>query len=233
MEKTDWLSRFMTGKKKYSAAIIIPIVVAIINMLATAGFVSTETAEGLGSLVTEFLPTLVAIFGGIAYTVVEGINDNTRAKNNAVIAVAGQTVPAAAENTSQPALMQPQDIKSEISVPFDKESFMNMVEESVVKDFGVRNACTLYYEARRVLREYVRFNNNQALKDCWAFIGNLVNKAFEEIWRQSYDDALIHLNDNSSCTYPNLEYKAIQEGMAHYAILQEYKEVQEIIESLS
>jgi hypothetical protein len=233
MENTDWLSRFMTGKKKYSAAIIIPIVVAIINMLATAGFVSTETAEGLGSLVTEFLPTFVALFGGIAYTVVEGINDNTRAKNNAVTAVTGQTVLAAAENSSQPALMQPQDTKSEISVPFDKESFMNMVEEKVVRDFGVRNACTLYYEARRVLREYVRFNNNQALKDCWAFMGNLVEKAFEEIWRQSYDDALIHLNDDSTCTYPNLEYKAIQEGMAHYAILQEYKEVQEIIESLS
>ena len=110
---------------------------------------------------------------------------------------------------------------------------MGMVEENVVKDFGVRNACTIYYEARRVLREYVRFNNNQALKDCWTFIGNLVDKAFEEIWRQSYDDALIHLNDDSTCTYPNLEYKAIQQGMAHYAILQEYREVQEIFESLS
>jgi hypothetical protein len=233
MEKTDWLSRFMTGKKKYSAAIIIPIVVAIINMLATAGFVSTETAEGLGSLVTDFFPTLVALFGGIAYTVVEGINDNTRAKNSTVVAATGQTVPAATENTSQPALMQPQEAKTEIALPFDKESFMGIVEENVVKDFGVRNACTIYYEARRVLREYVRFNNNQALKDCWTFIGNLVDKAFEEIWRQSYDDALIHLNDDSTCTYPNLEYKAIQQGMAHYAILQEYREVQEIFESLS
>jgi hypothetical protein len=232
MEKIDWLSRFMTGKKKYSAAIIIPIVVAIINMLATAGFVSTETAEGLGSLATEFLPTLVALFGGIAYTVVEGINDNTRAKNSTVAVTAGQTVPSAPENTSQPALMQPQEVKTEISMPFDRESFMNMVEENVVKDFGVRNACTLYYEARRVLREYVRFNNNQALKDCWKFIGTLASNAFAEIWKQSYDNALIHLNDDSTCTYPNLEYKAIQEGMAHYAILQEYKEVQEIIETL-
>ena len=232
MEKADWLSRFMSGKKKYSAAIVIPIVVAIINMLATAGFVSTETAEGLGSIVTEFLPTLVALFGGIAYTVVEGINDNTRAKKSMVSEAAGQTIPPPVENASQAALVQPQEEKTETPIPFDKESFMNMVEENVVRDFGVRNACTLYYEARRVLREYIRLNNNRALQDCWSFIGTLVSKAFEEIWKQSYDDALIHLNDDTSCTYPNLEYKAIQEGMSHYAILLEYKEVQEIIESL-
>jgi hypothetical protein len=233
MENQDWLSRFMVGKKKYSAAIIIPIVVAIINMLATAGFMSADTAQGLGDLVTEFLPTLVALFGGIAYTIVEGVNDNTRAKNTVVSTVSNGTVAPAIQTVVQPAQAQPQAVKTvETPIPFDKESFMSRVEADVVKDFGVRNACTLYYEARRVLREFWTLNNPQAVKDCWSFIGTLVENAFAEVWKQTYDDALIHLNDKAECTYPNLEFKAIQEGMAYYAILQEYQEVQEIIASL-
>jgi hypothetical protein len=232
MENTDWLSRFMVGKKKYSASIIIPVIIAIVNMLAVMGIVKPDQVAGIEGLIQEFFPTFIALVGGVAYTVVEGINDNTRAKNNTVAAVAGGSALPASQNTSQPAQAQPQVIKTETPIPFDKESFMNMVEENVVKDFGVRNSCTLYYEARRVLREFWKFNNKQAMKDCWSFMGTLVNNAFEEIWKQSYDDALIHLNDNASCTYPGIEFKAIQEGMAHYAILQEYQEVREIIDSL-
>jgi hypothetical protein len=232
MENTDWLSKFMVGKKKYSASIVIPIIIAIINMLAVMGIVKPDQVSGIEGLIQEFFPTLIALFGGIAYTVVEGINDNTRAKNGTVAAVVSTSVSPAVPTVSQPAQAQPQVEKTETPIPFDKEAFMNMVEENVVKDFGVRNACTLYYEARRILREFWTLHNKEAMRNCWSFMATLVSNAFQEVWLQSFDDALIHLNDKPNCTYPNLEFKAIQEGMAHYAILQEYKEVQEIIESI-
>lgn len=231
MENTDWLTRFMTGKKKYSASIVIPIIIAIVNMLAVMGIIKSEQVASIEGLIQEFFPTLVAFIGGITYTVVEGINDNTRAKNSAVSSTA-VSVPSTQVSVSQPSRTQPETQKSETPIPFDKETFMNMVEENVVKDYGVRNACTLYYEARRVLREFWKFNNKQAYIDCWSFIHTLIDKAFAEIWKESYDEALIHLNDKPDCTYPNLGYKAIQEGMAHYAILKEYKEVEEIIASI-
>jgi hypothetical protein len=73
------LNNFMAGKKKYSASVILPIIIAIIQIMVT----NTETQASLIGLAQEFLPTLIALVGGIGYTIVEGINDNTRLKNSA------------------------------------------------------------------------------------------------------------------------------------------------------
>lgn len=72
----DWLDRFMVGKKKYSASIVIPIIVAIVNTI----FAGKPEAQTLIALVQEFAPTLVAFFGGLVYTIMEGLRDRERAK---------------------------------------------------------------------------------------------------------------------------------------------------------
>ena len=72
------LNNFMVGKKKYSASVILPIIIAIIQVMVT----NPETQASLTGLMQEFLPTIIALVGGIAYTIMEGINDNSRLKNS-------------------------------------------------------------------------------------------------------------------------------------------------------
>jgi hypothetical protein len=75
----DFINRFMTGKKKISTAALIPIVVAGIQMIVG----DPEQAETLIEMVQEFLPTIVALVGGLGYAIIEGVNDNTKIKVNA------------------------------------------------------------------------------------------------------------------------------------------------------
>lgn len=113
-----------------------------------------------------------------------------------------------------------------IPIPFDKEAFMQQVEEKVVNDYGTRNACTLFYEAQIVLNKW-SFNNPSAWEDAKAFMLYLAGNAFKEVWDESYDDALVNIKkpDKNGCTYPSLEYKAMQYGLAYYSILLEYKRI--------
>jgi len=127
--------------------------------------------------------------------------------------------------TSSVAQDQPAAAPIEPNTPFDREAFMAKVESGVLPDYGVRNQCTLLYEAEKVLTGW-DIDNVPAWKDARAFMYILADKAFKEIWGQGYEDALIDLNDNPPCTYPNLEYKAMQRGMPFYAILLELKKFQ-------
>ena len=96
----DILNNFMTGKKKYSASVILPIIVAAINVFVT----NTETANTLVELVQEFLPTIIALVGGAVFTVVEGVNDNSKIKASTIAAASTNgTVATQTVTTSQPA----------------------------------------------------------------------------------------------------------------------------------
>jgi len=81
------LNNFMVGKKKYSASVILPIIIAIINVFVT----NTETANSLVELVQEFLPTIIALVGGVGYAIIEGINDNTKLKTATATAAMAAT----------------------------------------------------------------------------------------------------------------------------------------------
>lgn len=146
--------------------------------------------------------------------------------NNAVESgeLSGNIPPAEAENEEQSA---PQQVEQPL--PFDREAFMREVEASVISIYGVRNACTLFYTAQSVLNRW-RFNNARAWEDAKAFMLYLAGEAFKEVWGESYDEALVNIRkpDKDGCTFPSLEYKAMQYGMAHYAILLEYRRVRDM-----
>ena len=74
----DFIDRFMTGKKKISAAVWIPIIVSAV----TAIFGDTTTASNLIDIVQEYAPAIIALGGGVGYAIIEGINDNARIKVN-------------------------------------------------------------------------------------------------------------------------------------------------------
>lgn len=63
----DFINRFMTGKKKYTGAIVIPTLVAL-----AVSFGLDESAA------TEVLVILVPLVGGLGYAIIEGINDNKK-----------------------------------------------------------------------------------------------------------------------------------------------------------
>ncbi len=236
MEKRDWLSRFMEGKKKYSASIIIPIAIAVINMLAVTGIIPQSSQTTLEQLIQEFLPTLVALLGGIAYTVVEGINDNARVKNSlaaAVTATAGQDQLNAGQQFNIQTKTGSAGVDVQKSAPLDKEAFIAEIEKVCQQKSGVRNAATLYYAVRQVLRSW-RFDSEQAYRDAWNLVWKLVNDYFKEVWNEDYEDALLNVKkpDKNGCTYPDIEFKSIQLGMPYYVALLELREVREVVDSL-
>lgn len=128
-------------------------------------------------------------------------------------------------------------------VPFYKGLFMTEVETDVRGQYSEVNACTTFYEARDKisgLAAPIRFNNNDALKGAWSCVFELAGKAFEEVWGVPYQTALDHLNDNLGCTtctprvctYPDIDFKARQLGMAYYYILRDYREVKRMLDNL-
>lgn len=128
------------------------------------------------------------------------------------------------QDTQAPPVDQPEVQQPDI--PFDKELFMQKVESGVISHYGVRNNCTLLYEAEAVYSKW-QFQCPREWKEGRAFMYQLAERAFKEIWGQTYEEAIINLNDNPPCTYPNLEYKAMQKGMPYYAILLELKRFQD------
>ena len=122
-----------------------------------------------------------------------------------------------AQSTATPAVMP---------VPFNKEAFIESVESGVSNAYGIRNACTLFYQAQNIFNA-MSFNNEQAWNEAKSFMLHLAEKAFEEVWGENYDEALLNVKkpDKHGCTYPTLEFKAMQYGIAYYSILLEYKRI--------
>jgi len=128
-------------------------------------------------------------------------------------------------------------------IPFDKEAFMAEVNRDVPGQRHEVNKCTTFYEARDKVSGVAapwKFNNVEALRDAWTCIAELVDEAFEEIWGVDFQTANEHLNDDlgcttcvkRTCTYPDIDFKARQMGMAYYYILRDYRDVHETLESL-
>jgi hypothetical protein len=109
-----------------------------------------------------------------------------------------------------------------VVTPFYKEDFMAKVDEKLIEHYGVRNSCTIFYEAQNVLSTWT-IDNKQAWINAREFMAFLAEAAFKEVWECSYDEALVKVKepDKNNCTYPSLKYKAMQYGIAHYAILLE------------
>jgi hypothetical protein len=109
-----------------------------------------------------------------------------------------------------------------VVTPFYKEDFMAKVDEKLIEHYGVRNSCTIFYEAQNVLSTWT-IDNKQAWINAREFMAYLAEGAFKQVWEQTYDEALVKVKepDKNGCTYPSLKYKAMQYGIAHYAILLE------------
>jgi len=108
------------------------------------------------------------------------------------------------------------EVEQPAFVPFNKEAFIADVESKVMGIYGVRNACTLFYTAQSVIRTW-KHTDWESAND---LMKSLADSAFKEVWGETYDEALVNVGkpDATGCTYPNLKYKAMQLGMAYYAI---------------
>ncbi len=64
----------LSGKKKLIASVGLPIAVGLIQAFVQ----DPEQAKSLIELVNQYFPTIIALIGGIGFTVVEGINDQKK-----------------------------------------------------------------------------------------------------------------------------------------------------------
>jgi len=227
---TDFLGKL--GQNIASSKLL----VTLVTMAAVAGVAYLVGGKDVA------VQAIYAIVGsGAVYTgaktyqniKLSGNNDTAHTEPVEVPIIAAQ-IPAATVSPPAPGTVlatssvtqdQPAAAPIEPNTPFDREAFMAEVEKGIIPHYGVKNACTTLYEAEQVYNKD-NFVNPGNWQDARAFMYTLADRAFKEVWGQSYEDALINLNDNPPCTYPNLEYKAMQKGMAQYAILLELKKFQ-------
>jgi len=151
----DWLDKFMVGKKKYSASVVLPIIIAVINVIVA----NPETAQNLTGLVQEFVPTLIAFFGGIAYTIIEGLRDRELAKGKTTLgsteALSAVVPPSAVSAVSQlqpsaqaaPAAPPAVPVVEAPPEPLDIKAFHERVLADVESRYKETNPATIFYEA--------------------------------------------------------------------------------------
>lgn len=76
MNQESKINKVMSGKKKITASLFLPIIAVVVNTFV----VNPETAKTLNDLVAMYLPTLFVMVSGWFYTVNEASVDRERAK---------------------------------------------------------------------------------------------------------------------------------------------------------
>ena len=232
------LNNFMAGKKKYSASVILPIIIAIIQIMVT----NTETQASLIGLAQEFLPTLIALVGGIGYTIVEGINDNTRLKNSASNGVVNGSLPAQALNTSQPAQVNSQQTTSDerpatstVLEPapqlWDVQAFDEQVKKKAPITYGVLNESTELYQAMNSGAD-TKCDYIEHAVDFWDYLTMKADARFSAIWGYSFREAQEKVQEpgcpthQSTCgSFSNLKHKALALGEAYYTAYLDFERI--------
>jgi len=199
MNDQSKFNNFMSGKKKLTASLFLPIIAAIINTFV----VDPETAETLQQLVVMYLPTLVTMAAGWFYTTQEASVDKARAK----ITVEQEKTKQA---EAQAAVMQP----AAKPRPINFKAFLQEVDESVEKDEQDRSkAISLYY----ALIDEGKQQEVEVLDDVWEYVGLVVDAAerkFEEIHGFSITDPDLRaiLRKVGKCPYSTVDAYCAYEG---------------------
>jgi len=215
----DWLDRFMVGKKKYSASVILPIIIAVINTFVA----DPKAAESLTSLVQEFAPTLIALFGGITYTIIEGMRDKELAKQMpTAIAPSPPSIvlpPVMVSGVSQspPSIVAP-------SEPFNPTEFSNDLDDRARRTYLEVNAITRFFAARDKGLQTPCADIQQAV-DYTGYLLDLAHKAFEEKFGFSFMESDQHLADDKTCPYYSLDNMARQKGIDFWNMLLQLRKV--------
>lgn len=225
------LNNFMAGKKKYSAAVILPIVIAIINVFVT----DPEAQTSIVGLVQEFLPTVIALVGGVAYTVVEGVNDNSKIKNSAVIAQGNGTVAAQPVTASQPSQVQAQPAVSAAldpaPQPWDIQAFDELIKKKVTATYGVQTPATELYQAMNTGAD-THCDYIEHAVDYWDYLIMKADARFSDVWGYSFREAQERVKEPgcpthlSTCgSFSNLKHKALSLGEAYYTAFLDYDRI--------
>jgi hypothetical protein len=227
------LNNFMAGKKKYSASVILPIIIAIIQVMVQ----DQTTASTLVELAQEFLPTIIALVGGIGYTIVEGINDNARLKNSASNGAVNGSVPAQPLNTSQPAQVNGQQTTSTVlesaPYPWDVQAFDEQVKKKAPITYGVLNESTELYQAMNSGAD-TRCDYIEHAVEYWDYLVMKADARFSQIWGYSFREAQEKVPEPGCPTHPstcgsfsNLKHKALALGEAYYTAFLDYERIKQ------
>ncbi len=216
------------------------------------------SAVWLSSGKIEALQQLLAYLGLSSIWVIKMATQNVTGliKNGGVKPTAAPQASVAnekASGTSIPSnlLYNTEDMKFDTTtwdlkppVAFNKEVAIAEVERDAKLRGGLTPISAMFFTALDKISGVAapwEFNNHKALMDAWNFIFDLAERAFEEIWGASYDDALLFLNDprgcstcktEKGCTFPDIDFKARQLGMEYYFILRQYRYVKGMVDSL-
>lgn len=226
------LNNFMVGKKKISASVFIPIIVAFIQ----AFFGDTKNATTIIELVQEFAPTLIALVGGIGYTIVEGINDNTRIKtssgNGSTAGVLMTGVPGANGITPSP-IGQPGITIPEIAPAWDMAAFDKKVKEKAPSTYGVSTPSTELYQALTTGQtEPCQYIEHAVAY--WDYATMKADARFADVWGYSFREAAEKVSEPgcpkspASCgSFSNLKHKALNMGEGFYTSYLDYDRISE------
>jgi len=169
MTTGEKINKFMSGKKKITASLIIPILIAIINTFVS----DPETAETLRELVTMYIPTLVAIIAGWFYTANEAAVDKERAK----IKVEEEKTKQLKASEEAERVREALDLVEEQAwQPFDPEGFSADLKTRAAKYLEI-NPITIFQAARDKMRFMPCKHVSQA-QDAWAFLYKKAIEAF-------------------------------------------------------
>jgi hypothetical protein len=232
------LNRFMEGKKKYSASVILPIIIAVIQVMVH----DQATQSTLVGLAQEFLPTVIALVGGVAYTIMEGINDNTRLKNSASNSSVNGLPPDWAQNSSQLNVVNSGQASSHESpatssilepapYPWNVQAFDEQVKKKAPVTYGVLNPSTELYQAMNSGVD-AKCDYIEHAVDYWDYLVMKADARFSDIWGYSFREAQEKVQEPGCPTHPStcgsfssLKHKALALGEAYYTAYLDFERI--------
>lgn len=229
------INNFMVGKKKISASVILPIIIAFIQVIMG----DNQNASTIIELVQEFAPTLIALVGGISYAVIEGVNDNTRIKatNGATSSGAGIMAPTASNNGNGGVITspigQPGIAIPELAPAWDMAAFDKKVKEKAPLTYGASTPSTELYQALTMAQAEPCHYIEHAVA-FWDYATMKADARFTDVWGYSFREATEKVSEPgcpkcpSACgSLSSLKHKALNMGEGFYTSYLDYERVSE------
>lgn len=223
------INNFLAGKKKYSA-FLLPILVAIVQAFQ----LDPETSKQI----MDYLPTITALLSGIAFIIVEGINDQAKIVGSAATATAQASNGIAATTTTAPPIensvaaqkqaatqstasasdqAKPAD-DPRTAISFNAEEFDAKVEDRAKQSYLEANDITRYFAAADLgnTARWASLYHQLAYQD---YMVAKAMKAFQAKFGYPYAEADKHLADDNKCPYYSVDNMARQKGIDFWFML--------------
>jgi hypothetical protein len=229
----NFLNNFMIGKKKYSSAVVLPIIIALVNVF----ILDPVTREHTTNLLSEFMPTMIALVGGVSYAIIEGINDNTKIKAGCTAGAGPVLTPIITPQVmAQVAAGNPQGEASGSAQPqlqnsaaWDMKAFDEKVKQKAPITYGVLNSSTEFNQAL-LSGQDAPANNIADLMAYWDYVQMKADMRFSEVWGYSFREAVDKVSEPGCPTCPttcgsfsNLKHKALALGEKYYTSYLDYE----------